>query len=87
VNLNFYKMKEVTVKNRRISFCVLGPPSGSWKYKIVLLRNKDTYRADLWGYNDDHGYLAQSVIQESSPEFATAEEAEAYAQKEWVIEL
>lgn len=76
---------DIVVKREKIVSCILGPSTGGWMYKIICLQNNATYKAELWGYNDDHGYLAQFTIQESSPEFATAEEAEAFAQREWII--
>jgi hypothetical protein len=82
-------MEEVVIKSQEINYCTYGLPRDNfWMYEIVSLIKKGTYRVDLRGYSDDYrDYLSQIEVQDSSPEFATAEEAEAYAHKEWVIEL
>lgn len=75
---------EKFVRLRKIKKCTLSLSNSGWHYEIMHLPKNSTYRADLWGCDDHHGYLAQSMIQESSPEFATEEEAENYAIQEWV---
>jgi hypothetical protein len=77
---------KLIVKLEKIPFCTLGESRGGWMYEILFLKEKSTYQAEVWGY-DDYDDLGKFKSQETSPEFATAEEAEAYAQKEWVIEL
>jgi len=82
-------MEEVVIKSQEINYCTYGLPRDNfWMYEIVSLIKKGTYRVDLWGHYDDYdSWGAEYEVQYSSPEFATAEEAEAYAHKEWVIEL
>lgn len=77
---------KLIVKRKKIPFCTLGESRGSWVYKILFWEEKSKYQAEVWGY-DNYDDLAEFKSQETSPEFATAEEAETYAHKEWVIEL
>jgi hypothetical protein len=68
--------------------CRFGQPDANdgWHYKIMLLIDKSTYRADLYGPNyDDFDWHYKDVeLRESSSEFTTKEEVIAYAEKEWI---
>lgn len=85
-------MKNTTVKYILFSTsCVFGDmeKNDGWHCEIRLLTDdnkKHTYRADLYGPNyDDFDWVYHDVeLTDTSPEFATMQEAINYAEKTWV---
>ena len=73
-----------TVKEVKIGHCTYHMDDTQWYYEIILLNTKPIYRADLYILDDYDGYSGRWKNHESSPEFATEEEAEAFAIKTWV---
>jgi hypothetical protein len=83
-------LQEMVSKNKKIKNCVLGQPDANhgWQYKIMIIVDKLTYRADL--YEPDYEGLdwsySKEAVQKSSPEFSTEKEAVDYAEREWFFQ-
>jgi hypothetical protein len=83
-------LRELVSKNKKIKNCVLGQPDANhgWQYKIMIIVDKLTYRADL--YEPDYEGLdwsySKEAVQKSSPEFSTEKEAVDYAEREWFFQ-
>ena len=74
------------VKFEKIDSCAFGTELSSAGYKIMYSEEHGTYRAELWGYNQEFGgYLSPYERHDSSPEFYSLEEAETYAQRTWIF--
>jgi len=80
---------ERLVKFAVLEDCRFGQPDANdgWHYKIMLLIDKSTYRADLYGpdYDDFDWHYKDVELRKSSPEFATKEEVIEYVEREWVL--